>query len=429
MIDSQTGLPLDGVRVRARRCHRLAGQRRRWSTPTGPDGLYELDGVTEGTYGKLAVRPAAGGYDPVNATKVVVRGGDDDDARTSRSTATGPRCPAARARCRPTTTRSTRSAAGRTRSSTTPTTASGWVANNPTSPDYPGGLSGDAPESTFALPATVDVSAIGIDPAPGCGFLGASAGVRDYKLEVSSDGDHVPDATRRARSRPTRPARSNPARADRHRAARTSSTIRLTLIQSQNQGDGLHGSRLHQRLAARGVRRRAERASERDADGERRPRSPPGVAVDFDASSFTDPDSLITGYDWDFDGNGTVDRHTDAPTTSFAYGARRHLRPEGRGEGLPRRRGQRVDHGDGRRAVGRRRRGGGTTPPSALPKITIAKSGTKGSFTIRVTCAEPCKLSGKLTISKAVAKTLHRKKLTIGTVKRTITSTARRPST
>ena len=40
----------------------------------------------------------------------------------------------------------------------------------------------------------------------------------------------------------------------------------------------------------------------------------------FDASSFTDPDSKITGYDWDFDGDGTVDRSTDTPTTEFAYG-------------------------------------------------------------------------------------------------------------
>ena len=42
----------------------------------------------------------------------------------------------------------------------------------------------------------------------------------------------------------------------------------------------------------------------------------------FDASSFTDPDSKITGYEWDFDGNGTVDRTTDGPTTDFAYATR-----------------------------------------------------------------------------------------------------------
>ena len=53
---------------------------------------------------------------------------------------------------------------------------------------------------------------------------------------------------------------------------------------------------------------------------------------------FTDPDSAITGYDWDFDGNGTVDRTTTTPTTDFAYADAGRLHRDGRGEGLPRRR-------------------------------------------------------------------------------------------
>ena len=72
--------------------------------------------------------------------------------------------------------------------------------------------------------------------------------------------------------------------------------------------------------------------------------------------------------------------------------------------------------------------GGGTTstPPTALPKITLAKSGTKGSYTLRVKCAEQCELSGKLTVSRKVARALGRKKLTLRTVNRTITTTASR---
>ena len=73
----------------------------------------------------------------------------------------------------------------------------------------------------------------------------------------------------------------------------------------------------------------------------------PGQAVTLDASSFKDPDSLITGYDWDFDGNGTVDRSTTAPTTSFAYASAGTFTPEGRGEGLPRRHGDGLDERDG----------------------------------------------------------------------------------
>ena len=46
-----------------------------------------------------------------------------------------------------------------------------------------------------------------------------------------------------------------------------------------------------------------------------------GETVAFDASSFTDPDSKIVGYDWDFDGDGTVDRTTTQPKTSYAYPA------------------------------------------------------------------------------------------------------------
>ena len=42
--------------------------------------------------------------------------------------------------------------------------------------------------------------------------------------------------------------------------------VRLTMIQSCDQGEGCTGARLHQRLAARGVRRGAERAARRLAD-------------------------------------------------------------------------------------------------------------------------------------------------------------------
>jgi hypothetical protein len=106
----------------------------------------------------------------------------------------------------------------------------------------------------------------------------------------------------------------------------------------------------------------------------------PGQAVTLDASSFKDPDSLITGYDWDFDGNGSVDRSTTGRRRRSPTRAR-HVHPEGRGEGLPRRRGDGLDDRDGRRPSRRPRR-------RALPKITLAKSGKKGSYTLRVKCAE-----------------------------------------
>jgi hypothetical protein len=66
------------------------------------------------------------------------------------------------------------------------------------------------------------------------------------------------------------------------------------------------------------------------------------------------------------------------------------------------------------------------TTPKPLPVITIARSGSRGRFTIRVTCAQRCRLSGKVTVTKSLARKLHRKRLTVRTLRRTITSTARR---
>jgi hypothetical protein len=140
--------------------------------------------------------------------------------------------------------------------------------------------------------------------------------------------------------------------------------------------------------------------------------------VTLDASSFKDPDSLITGYNWDFDGNHSVDRTTAGPTTSFAYASTGTFHPIVAAKDF---RG-----GTGTASTSVTVASKPPTTPTALPMITIAKSGKKGSFEIRVTCAERCRLSGRLTISKPVAKTLHRKRLTIGTLRRTITSAARK---
>ena len=142
----------------------------------------------------------------------------------------------------------------------------------------------------------------------------------------------------------------------------------------------------------------------------------PGQAVTLDASSFKDPDSLITGYDWDFDGNGSVDRSTTAPTTSFAYASTGTFTPKVAAKDF---RG-----GTGTASTSVTVATKPPTTPTAPPKITLAKSGKKGSYTLRVKCAEQCKLSGKLTVSRKVARALGRKKLTLRTVNRTITTTA-----
>ena len=39
-------------------------------------------------------------------------------------------------------------------------------------------------------------------------------------------------------------------------------------------------------------------------------------------ASFTDPDSAVASYDWDFDGNGTVDRNTPGPSRTSSTAPR-----------------------------------------------------------------------------------------------------------
>jgi len=49
-----------------------------------------------------------------------------------------------------------------------------------------------------------------------------------------------------------------------------------------------------------------------------------GTAINFNAADSFDASATIISYKWDFDGNGTVDRTTTTPTTSFAYASTFH---------------------------------------------------------------------------------------------------------
>jgi extracellular elastinolytic metalloproteinase len=131
----------------------------------------------------------------------------------------------------------------------------------------------------------------------------------------------------------------------------------------------------------------------------------PGQTVAFKAT-FTDPDSKITGYGWDFDGNGKVDRTTTGGTTTFAY----------------------TRSGDfNARVLANDFRGGAGSASQKVhvtsrPKLgTLPKRGTKGRAKFKVTCELRCKVTAKLTLSKKLAKQLGLKnKRTVGSLKRTL---------
>jgi hypothetical protein len=146
----------------------------------------------------------------------------------------------------------------------------------------------------------------------------------------------------------------------------------------------------------------------------------PNDAVTFDASSFADRDSAITGYDWDFDGNGSVDRTTATATTAFAYSVPGSY--------------------DARVAVKDFRGGAGTAgvlvtvaapppgprPLAPLPSLSVPRRGTHGVIRPSVRCALRCSVRAKLVVSRATARKLKLKHRTVAIFKRTLTTTQRR---
>ena len=407
--DSQTGLPLAGAVIRIGAATTDSGAASLIAT-TGADGSYAIDGITEGTYAKVAVRPASGGYDPVDLHDVVIRGGETitQDVALNRNWASKPGGAAIVSSndgtgepfCGPNALIDDRDG------------GAGWSAWNPNSPDYPGGLSGNPPTTTIRLPVAVDISAIGIDPASTCGN-GASATLKGYKLEVSSDG-----ATFRTVSegefQATQAGELNLLQPPAGAGANVRQ-VRLTMLSPQNECDVCSGLDFIDvtSLEVFGAVPNALPAGVLTAT----PSSiAPGQVVAFDASSFTDPDSRITGYDWDFDGNGSVDRTTPGPKTDFAYGAAGAFVAKVAVKDF------RGGAGTGSAAVAVK----AAAPPVArLPVITISRAGTRGQFTVRVTCAQRCAVSGKVTVSSSVARRLRLKLRTVRTVRRTITSPAR----
>ena len=146
--------------------------------------------------------------------------------------------------------------------------------------------------------------------------------------------------------------------------------------------------------------------------------------ITFDATAVTDPDSAITGYDWDFDGNGSVDRTTATPTTRFEYGATGSFNP--------------VVH------VKDFRGGQGTAttpvtvsalppaPPAGpgppptlgpLPSLSLPARGTGGLIRPSVRCALRCSVNAKLVVSRATARKLKLKRRTLARFRRTLTTT------
>jgi extracellular elastinolytic metalloproteinase len=257
-------------------------------------------------------------------------------------------------------------------------TTSGWSAENV----------GD-PQALVRLPAAIDVTGIGLDPTNTCGNRD-TASTRDFRVETSADGNNF-----------TTVLTGRFTLADRGRLhfmptdVRGARYVRITLVSAQaSNSPFVDMSELTVYGAPPNTLPSGSLAASRVT-------VPTGTTVDF-AASFTDPDSRITGYDWDFDGDGTVDRSTGESTTSFAYTRTGDFTPT-------------VAVHDFRGGAGTATRTI-TVTASRRPVVRLPRRGRRGKATARVRCAERCRVTARLRVDGR----------TVRTVRRTLSTTAER---
>jgi Zn-dependent metalloprotease len=248
------------------------------------------------------------------------------------------------------------------------------------------------PTATIRLPQAITVEELGMDPGHTCGD-NSTAATKGYRLETSPDGTawtvaaegqfSAADAGRLNLIRPT---------------AGTAGVqfVRLTLKSPQREAAGDDGANYidFSELEVYGNPPNVLPSGTLTASATS---VPPGTTVTFDASSFTDPDSAITGYDWDFDGDGVVDRTTAGPSTDFTYmsagtpTATVAVKDFRGGAGI----------GAVAMSVAARK------APKAKPSLLLPSTGTRGRVRFKVTCRDPCRLTATLTVDRATRRKRH----------------------
>ena len=172
---------------------------------------------------------------------------------------------------------------------------------------------------TIELPATVDVTTFLIDPSAGCGD-DPSASTGEYRVETSTNGATfrtAVDGTGAGAFTPSDLNRFNP-RNPAGSSGDDTRFVRITLLSPQST-DGAGESYID--LTELQVLGTAPNTLPSGSLRVSNAGPVPAELITFDATAVRDPDSAITGYEWDFEGNGSVDRTTTTPATTFAYGA------------------------------------------------------------------------------------------------------------
>jgi hypothetical protein len=247
------------------------------------------------------------------------------------------------------------------------------------------------PALTLELPQAITIERFGMDPGATCGD-GASATTKAYTLETSPDGmtwtvaaDGAFDAADRGRLVPVVP-----------RAGATNVRfVRLTLRSPQSAAAGTSGARFID-FSELTVYGRPANVLPTGSLGAAPATTAVGRPVALDASSFADPDSAITGYAWDLDGDGAPDRTTATPTTAVVFAT-------------PGRHAVSVAVADFRGGAGVASATVLVTPgpvgPAsgrARPSLVLPRTAGRGRVRMTVTCRDPCRLSATLTVSAAL---------------------------
>ena len=352
-------------------------------TTSGADGTYTLT-VPAGAYRNVTI--TGGGFNPVQAEDVTVPAGG-----TARLDATIRRDWAAPGSGATLTTNDDSFADFGCGSDklVDQSSVTGWSAYQPDAvpPDFfpPNPHAGQPPSATINLSRPIDITAFVMDPGPTCGDDPTSM-TRRYRVETSADGATFAVA-KEGSFYNSDSDRSNTLQPDAN--ALGVKFVRLDaprVLQAVRLGSVLH------RLQRTGDPRGPPNALPTGSLTASPSRATPNEAVTLTAS-FTDADSIIDGYDWDFDANGTVDQTTAGSSVTTSYAAAGTYSPK-------------VFAKDFRGGAGAASTtiDVAQTPPRGLqsPVLTLSKRGNRGRVRFTVTCDSACAGRAKLTISRSL---------------------------
>jgi extracellular elastinolytic metalloproteinase len=419
VIDSVTGLPLLGVRVGI---GGLDTPPSSFVATTGANGEYAMS-VPVGTYPLVTIRGI--GYDRFTARTVQVPAGGarrvDAVLRRDWAAISGG------AEVTATNDDAFADFGCGVEAAFDQSLGAGWSAFTPESSGafgIPNPHPGQPPTATVELPQAIDVSSFGIDPSNTCGDDPASA-TKDIRVETSTDGVTFTTALAHTFSDADRGRLNLLAPTAAGTNVRFVRVTMLTRLDPSN-GTGVDFVDL----------------SELEVLGAATGNAPPsgtlvatpsavtaGDAVTLDASAFRDPDSAISGFDWDVDGDGVFEQHTTASSIRPVYGTPGTFRPSVRA----------IDFRGGGGVVASATvtvsarastptPGGGNAPVQAgsRPTARISASRLRGRALFTLGCSSACRATATMTVTRATARRARLRSTRIARVTRRLSAAGRR---